>query len=331
LKHITQWTVLTLSLILASGLGLSACKSGKKSKGASYRSVQVARGPVSITIKSTGNVQPLNRLEVDPPVAGRVEKILVVEGQYVKKGQVLALISSTERAALLDAAAAKGPAELAHWQDIFKATPMLAPMSGQVINVEVDAGQVLSASTGVVVLSDHLIVDAQVDETDIGKIKVGKKANLTLDAYSSQPFQGYVSQIRYEAKTVNNVTMYEAYVLPKSVPKFMRSGMTVNVEFLVDGKDDALLVPTEAIQTSKDGKITVLVPGAKGERPHSVEVVAGLTNGTQTEVTSGLAEGDMVLIQSFSAASASAAANPFMPSRRPAGGGGGGGGGGGPR
>lgn len=314
MKPFIKWTALTLSLALTAGVGLTACKSGKKNKAGSYKTVQVERGPVSITIKSTGNVQPLNRLEVDPPVAGRVEKLLVVEGQYVKKGQTLALISSTERAALLDAAAAKGPAELAHWQDIYKATPMLAPMSGQVINVEVDAGQVLSASTGVVVLSDHLIVDAQVDETDIGKIKVGQKSNLTLDAYASQIIQGRVTQIRYEAKTVNNVTMYEAYILPSKVPKFMRSGMTANVEFLVDGKDDALLVPTEAIQT-KDGKTTVLVPGVKGERPQSVDVVTGLTSGVKTEIVSGLVEGDKVLIASFSAASAAAVANPFMPSR----------------
>lgn len=322
MKPIIKWTSLplALALMLSAGICLTACKSVKKGKATSYKTVQVERGPVSITIKSTGNVQPLNRLEVDPPVAGRVEKILVVEGQYVKKGQTLALISSTERAALLDAAAAKGPAELAHWQDIYKATPMLAPMSGQVINVEVDAGQVLSASTGVVVLSDHLIVDAEVDETDIGKIKVGQKTTLTLDAYANQTILGHVSQIRYEAKTVNNVTMYEAYVLPNNVPKFMRSGMTANVEFLVGGKDDALLVPTEAIQT-KNGKTTVLVPGVNGERPQSVEVVVGLTSGVKTEVTSGLSEGDKVLIASFSTASAASAANPFMPQRgAPAGG-----------
>jgi macrolide-specific efflux system membrane fusion protein len=315
LKPIIKWTALTLSLALSAGLGLTACKSSKKNKASSYKTVQVERGPVSITIKSTGNVQPLNRLEVDPPVAGRVEKLLVVEGQYVKKGQTLALISSTERAALLDAAAAKGPEELAHWQDIYKATPMLAPMSGQVINVEVDAGQVLSASTGVVVLSDHLIVDAQVDETDIGKIKVGQKCNLTLDAYADKVILGRVSQIRYEAKTVNNVTMYEAYILPSKIPQFMRSGMTANVEFLVDGKDDALLVPTEAIQTGKDGKTSVLVPGIKGERPQSVDVVTGLTSGVKTEIVSGLAEGDKLLIATFSAASAASVANPFMPSR----------------
>lgn len=329
MKPFIKWTALTLSLALSAGIGLTACKSSKKNKAASYKTVQVERGPVSITIKSTGNVQPLNRLEVDPPVAGRVEKILVVEGQYVKKGQTLALISSTERAALLDAAAAKGPAELAHWQDIYKATPMLAPMSGQVINVEVDAGQVLSASTGVVVLSDHLIVDAQVDETDIGKIKVGQKTNLTLDAYANQIIGGRVSQIRYEAKTVNNVTMYEAYVLPNKVPKFMRSGMTANVEFLVDGKDDALLVPTEAIQTGKDGKISVLVPGVKNDRPQSVDVVTGLTSGAKTEIVSGLSEGDKILIPGFSTASAASVANPFMP-QRPGGSGSRGSGGGGP-
>lgn len=316
MKPIIKWTFLALVLVLAVVLGASACKSKKAGKSVSYKASQVTRGSVSSTIKSTGNVQPQNRLEVNPPVAGRVEKILVVEGQYVKKGQTLALISSSERAALLDAAGAKGAAEVAHWEDLYKATPLLAPMSGQVINREVEPGQAISTSSVVVVLSDHLIVDGEVDETDIGRIKVGQKATLTLDAYADQIIQARVSQIRYEAKTVNNVTMYEVYVLPVKVPAFMRSGMTANVEFIVGSQDDALLVPTDALTTA-NGKTTVLVPGGSGERPRSVEVETGLTNGTQTQIKSGLSEGDTVLTKSFSTASISTddSSNPFMPKR----------------
>jgi macrolide-specific efflux system membrane fusion protein len=314
LKPIIKWIFVALVLILAVVLGTKALKSKKAGKAVSYKASQVTRGPVSSTIKSTGNVQPQNRLEVNPPVAGRVEKVLVVEGQYVKKGQTLALISSSERAALLDAARAKGAAEVAHWEDIYKATPLLAPMSGQVINREVEPGQAISTSSVVVVLSDHLIVDGEVDETDIGRIKVGQKATLTLDAYADQIIQARVSQIRYEAKTVNNVTMYEVYVLPVKVPTFMRSGMTANVEFIVGAQDDALLVSTDAL-TTENGKTTVLVPGGPGERPRSVVVETGLTNGTQTQIKSGLSEGATVLTKSFSTASLSAesSSNPFMP------------------
>ncbi len=328
----TKGILLTAALAVALGATLTAC--GKKSKGAgNFRSVTVTKGPIKLTVKTTGTAQPENRLEVKPPVAGRIEKVLVVEGQYVRKGQVLALLSSSERAALLDAARADGPAAVAHWEDLYKATPILAPMNGQVINLEVDPGQTVGVGDVVVAMSDHLIVNAQVDETDIGKVKNGLKAQLTLDAYPDKTFPGKVSQIRYEAITVNNVTMYNVYVLPVKVPGFMRSGMSADVEFTVDSKEDALLLPTEAIKT-ENGQSYVLVADPANKKPKHVEIQTGLVDGKQTEITDGLQEGDQVLVAVFNSGSKSGAtANPFMPGGRPATGGGGrpsGGGGGRP-
>jgi macrolide-specific efflux system membrane fusion protein len=314
-KPILKWSLIVVALAGLAAVGASACKGKKKSGAPTYKAVAVKRGSLQLSIKSTGNVQPRNRLEVSPPVSGRVEKMLVREGSYVRKGQTLALISSSERAALLDAARAKGPEELAHWEDLYKATPLLAPMSGQVISRSVEPGQSITTGSVVVVLSDYLIVNAQVDETDIGRIRNGQKATLTLDAYADQPFPARVNQIRYEAKTVNNVTMYEVYVLPKNTPDFMRSGMTANVEFIVDSRENVLLVPSEAIR-SRDGKSIVLLKGAEGERPQPTEVEVGLTDGTQTEVKSGLSEGDQVMVATFSTQSADKAGNnPFMPKR----------------
>jgi membrane fusion protein, macrolide-specific efflux system len=65
-------------------------------------------GSIQTTISTTGTVLPKNRLEVKPPVAGRVDSILVQEGDHVKSGQIVAWMSSTERAALLDAARGQG-------------------------------------------------------------------------------------------------------------------------------------------------------------------------------------------------------------------------------
>ncbi len=313
-KAWVKWVLALLILGLGFGAWKMACGS-KKTVKPTFKTVQVTRGPVSVTVKTTGNVQPENRLEVKPSVAGRVEKIRVYEGDYVSRGQVLATLSSNERAALLDAARAKGPEEVAKWEELYKATAILAPMSGQVINRSVEPGQTVGTGDTVVVLSDRLIVNAQVDETDIGRVKSGLQAVLTLDAYPNDPIPAKVGQIRYEAKTVNNVTMYEVYVRPRKVPTFMRSGMTANVEFILNGKSDTLLLPSEAVK-SKDGGSIVLLPGEKDERPKRVEVVTGLTDGKNVEIVSGLNEGDQVLIAVFNAATASnSGANPFMPGR----------------
>ena len=66
--------------------------------------VQVVRGDLEVKVTAAGTVQPENRLEIKPPISGRVDEVKVHEGQVVKAGQVLAYMSSTERAALLDAA-----------------------------------------------------------------------------------------------------------------------------------------------------------------------------------------------------------------------------------
>ena len=83
-----------------------------------------------------------------------------------------------------------------------------------------------------VVLSDHLIVRAQVDETDIGKITPDMKAIITLDAYPDTKIKASVEHIYYESKTVNNVTIYEVDLIPEEVPAFFRSGMNATVDFI---------------------------------------------------------------------------------------------------
>src|SRR3954471_4307740 len=70
------------------------------------REVEVQRGRIEVTVTATGIVQPENRVEIKPPISGRVESVLANEGDRVPKGKILAWMSSTERAALLDAARA---------------------------------------------------------------------------------------------------------------------------------------------------------------------------------------------------------------------------------
>jgi membrane fusion protein, macrolide-specific efflux system len=92
------------------------------------RAVKVARGDLSVTVTATGTVKPYNRVEIKAPIAGRIEEVLVQEGEVVKTGQVLARMSSVERAALLDAARAQGDAAVKRWEEAYKVAPLLAPL-----------------------------------------------------------------------------------------------------------------------------------------------------------------------------------------------------------
>jgi macrolide-specific efflux system membrane fusion protein len=274
----------------------------------------VKRGSIKIQILCTGVVQPENKVEIKPPIAGRVEKVLVSEGARVKKGQILAWMSSTERAAMLDAASSKGAQELKEWEEMYRATPIVAAINGMIIQKNVESGQTFTTVDAILVMSDRLTVKAQVDETDIAKIKLKQKARITLDAYPDEKIEAVVDQIAYDAKTVNNVTTYIVDVLPISAPQYMRSGMTANVTFDVESKNNVLVVPSEAI-SSKEGRNVVLVENSteKGKQLERV-VEIGISDGKKTEIITGLSENEKILMQDFKIKEKkSSGANPFSP------------------
>ena len=278
-----------------------------------YREVTVSRGDLDVTILSTGTVAPKNRLDIKAPIPGRAEQVLVDEGYKVTKGQILAWMSSTERAALIDAARAKGPDELKHWEELYRPTPVLAPVNGTIITRNVEAGQTFTSADAIFVMSDYLIVVAQVDETDLAQIRLQQPVSIVLDAYPDQPLAGKVSEIAYDAKTVNNVTTYSVNVLPDKTPVFMRSGMTANVSFVTASRRGVLLLPADAIKVRGSHSYVLLAPAQPNGKPVEKEVKTGLSDGKRTEVLDGAAEGDRLLVVRISTGgpSASSPLNPF--------------------
>ena len=201
---------------------LTSCGGQKKTK--KFETATVTRGNLAAYIPSTGSVTPRNRLQIIPPVAGRVEQVLVQEGDRVRKGQILAWISSSDRAALMDAARSKGPDEVKYWDDVYKPAPIIAPIDGFIILRNFEPGQTFTMSDAILVMADRLIVKAQVDETDIGKIAPGEQATIVLDAYPNDKTDAVVESIEYESQIINNVTIYQVYVQPKNVPVYFKSG-----------------------------------------------------------------------------------------------------------
>jgi len=279
---------------------------------------QAKQGNIKVSVNTTGTVQPQNRIVISPQIPGRLESVSVVEGDYVKKGQILAYMSSTDRAALLDAARSAGEKNMKEWEDAYKPIPLIAPISGQVIVQTIKPGQSIATTDAVVVLSDRLIVQAQVDETDIGKLKLGQKTNISLDAYPATLIQGTVDHINYESLTVNNVTIYEVDILPKSVPDFFRSGMSANIEVVEQEKDNTVLLPKDAVKLI-DGKNYVFVKTGDNTKPEKREVTQGLADVDNeiVEITAGLNVGDTVVVRkkSYVASKAGQTVNPFLPTR----------------
>lgn len=288
-------TLLALIIVM-----LASCGGEKKSK--KMEAVKVTRGNLAAYIPSTGIVTPRNRLEIKPPVAGRVEQILVQEGDRVRKGEILAWISSSDRAALLDAARSKGADELKYWEDVYKPAPIIAPIDGFIILRNFEPGQTFTMSDAILVMADRLIVKAQVDETDIGKIQPGQKATIVLDAYPNDKSDAVVESIEYESQVINNVTIYQVYVQPSNVPAYFKSGMSATVNFAQESRQNALLLPLRAVR-KQNGQSFVFTNG-KDKPIVPVQITTGLDNGTDIEIVTGLSEGDEVVIPDVATATA---------------------------
>ncbi len=274
-------------------------------------------GTLQTFVTTTGTVQPRNRLEIKPPVNGRIEKILVREGQRVHRGQILAWMSSTERAALMDAARMDGKGSQKYWEDAYKPIPLIAPIDGMVIVRSVEPGQTIVTTAAVLVLSDRLIIKADVDETDIGRVKIGQRVSISLDAHPEVKENGKVSHISYESKTINNVTMYEVEIIPDRITEFFRSGMSANISIIENFRENVLLVPV-GVLVSERQKTFVLVSRGADREPEKRMITTGLVNDQSVEVLSGITEKDPLVMPSAKTLPSSAPSgggNPFMPKR----------------
>lgn len=312
------WYGLLIIAVLGAGYWIWQTYKSDDDKKIVTGTITPGRGNIEVLITTTGTVQPQNRLEMKPPISGRIEEILVREGSNVKKGAVVAWMSSTERAALIDAARSKGGETLQYWENAYKPTPLIAPINGDVIVRAVEPGQSVTSGDPVVVLSDRLIVKAQVDETDIGRVKVGQNAFISLDAYPREKVTAIVDHISYESKLVNNVTIYEVDIVPQKVPKVFRSGMTANVNIVEKVRRNVLRLPIDAVRREKDGTVVLVKENGQGKSALR-KVGTGLSDENFVEITSGLNEQDTVIIEKMNAVlpgKNAAGSNPFMPSGR---------------
>lgn len=287
-------------VLIAGGIFLL---SEKKKKNNQFAEIKPARGSIAVEFRETGTVSPRNRLEIKPQVSGRIEDILVIEGQNVKKGEIIAWTSSTDRAALLDAARSKSEDEVKKWEDTYKPTPLISPLDGFIIARSKEPGQTVSVNDVILVMADKLIIEAVVDETDLRYIKPGQDVKIFLDAYPDKYFSGAVEHIAYESTVVNNVTVYKVKIKPGNPPPNFRSGMTATIEVTAAKREDVLLLPVDIIVVPKDSLgekgnkkfVSVKLPGGKSELK---EVKTGISDGKKIEITEGITEDDIVLSSS---------------------------------
>ncbi|MFA6512527.1 MAG: efflux RND transporter periplasmic adaptor subunit [Patescibacteria group bacterium] len=204
---------------------------------------------------------------------------------------------------------------------------IIAPANGVISDLLLAPGLVLNADSTTSNTSGATIVSAQtigkisnpegqlmattnMSEVDVINIKAGQKVTLTLDAYSDLTFTGKVLAVNTSGSISSGVTAYPVTIILDPVDVEVYPNMAVNVDIITSIKNDVLLVPTTAI-TITNGESTVLIK--KDNKYNTVQVETGSANDSQTEIVSGLTEGDDVVTSVITAqtSSSNSTTSPF--------------------
>jgi len=176
-----------------------------------------------------------------------------------------------------------------------------APISGTVTTVATQEGETVAASfavpTFVTIMNlDNLQIETYVDEVDIGKVRTGQEAEITVDAFPNETFEGKVTAVSPEARVRDNVVTYIVLVsLTSENRRLLRPEMTASVTITAGERRGLLLLPVSAIQRDDSGKPYVLVRGVKGTVRRRVQL--GEMFGNDVEVRGGLEENEAVIIK----------------------------------
>ena len=177
-------------------------------------------------------------------------------------------------------------------------TRIVSPIDGVIASVSTQEGETiaagLTAPTFVTIIDlSRLQVDALVDETDIGRVKVGQSATFSVDSFPDEEFEGKVTAIYPKAIIDQNVVDYDVVVTITNPRGLLRPDMTANVTINVATKENVLAVPNKAVKREEGEKVVYVIQnGVPVRRP----VKIGWKDSDYTEVLSGLKEGDSVLV-----------------------------------
>lgn len=167
---------------------------------------------------------------------------------------------------------------------------VVAPVGGTVITKPVALGQVITSATGafgggttLLTMADlsKVRVRALVNETDIGKVRPGQPARVTVDAYPDRPFQGVVEKIEPQAVVQQSVTMFPVIVSLENNEGFLKPGMNGEVSMLIDRRENVVAVANDAVRTVREAATAAAFVGLNGDS------VAAMVREMQAKMRSG--------------------------------------------
>ena len=312
---------------------------------ASVETITVEKANINSTVSATGSIRPVNSVEISSKITARLKEVLVKENETVTAGQVLATLDAKDYASKRDQAQFKvtnakakydralylhtvgayttqqledakydydtAVSILSQMDNDLSETSIVSPMDGVVVGEPKTAGTMAVAGsdnpTIIMRVADMSTkeIQAKIDETDIGNVKVGQRATFTVDAFNGKTFTATVSKISQtdtgntwdtssKTSTGSSASVIYYYVtLDVNDPdNILLPAMTARVNINTASKNDALVVPISTLKTDSNGTY-VLVKNGNEQEKRPVEV--GIYSDDSVEILSGLEEGEEVV------------------------------------
>lgn len=240
----------------------------------------------------------------------------LVTQEYASRQELDRAVASREQA---EAAVRLAQAQVSRDQTNLNLSVIRSPVSGTVIDRQVDVGQTVAASFQTPTLFrigkdlTRMQIDSTVAEADIGMIKLGQEVEFLVDAFPDEQFSGRVEQIRLNAKTEQNVVTYNVVVSVANPELKMLPGMTANIKVNIQTRDDVLMAPAAALRFRPQAKPEEAKEGGKAGKgkkeggpavyklvngePVRVAIKIGISDQKMTEILSGdLKPGDELVV-----------------------------------
>jgi HlyD family secretion protein len=249
---------------------------------------------VTVLANANGNIKALNFKSGDRVVQGDVLGTIfndTLENDISSKQATIdqQKITINDFQEKLDSLIVKAP-----FDGIFS-TDFVNQKSDVLSNYPVGAKVTIGIQLGSVASLDSMQLPVQVDELDLPSIKDKMKADVKIDSLAGRTYQGEVNQVSTVGTTTNGVTFYTVVLSVPNNNNMLKYGMTATAEIIIKNKENVLLLPIEALQSSQ-GKRYVSLKKADGTVELKHEIKIGIRSKTQVEITSGLKEGDKVVV-----------------------------------
>ncbi|MDZ4385432.1 MAG: efflux RND transporter periplasmic adaptor subunit, partial [Candidatus Moranbacteria bacterium] len=298
-----------------------------------YTTENVKRGSLAQTVSETGTINPVDQLDLSFKVSGRVIELTADVGDTVKAGQLLAQVDlgtlsaelsgvrqdlqvqketlasmkknpsqynyedkDAQRAKIRSAEAAINSA-LARIRD----TKMFSPADATVLKRGVDLYETTVANSPSPVFTignpDDLVIETEVPESDIVKVKLRQKSEVTFDALpADQIFEAEVTEIDPASTVIQDVVSYRVKLKLAVQDGRIKPGMSANIDIMTAGKDDVLMIPVRAIHMDGKQKYVDVLTDEKNNITERRNITTGLEGDEgMIEVVSGLKEGEAVI------------------------------------